>query len=220
VAASPGSPYEAFLEDGIERVLDGLEETSAWWGQQQGCIYIEATNGWSDCQQHIDDLGYMAERRSVLRELPLTARALEIGHVLAYHRREPLEDLPTDATEFEAEDWMQTSLHAVDTLKLFLASTTWGFDPFLPRALPTRTVVRSEKPTATPWPVRRERAQLDLTAFAARWSGDANELRGHEQYLEGSPNVCDQLFESKAEAFSTGLTLGERRTRPVFDVPF
>lgn len=40
------------------------------------------------------------------------------------------------------------------------------------------------------------------------WDGDIEELEGHEKELASSPELCDQVFASRHEAFLAGLSLG------------
>ena len=44
------------------------------------------------------------------------------------------------------------------------------------------------------------------------WNGDVDLLIGHDKELENSEELCEQVFMSKHEAFTTGLFLASRRS--------
>src|SRR5206468_3673294 len=50
--------------------------------------------------------------------------------------------------------------------------------------------------------------RLDQIAAVVNWEGNTECLRGHEEGLANSEDLCEEVFMSKREAFSAGLNLG------------
>lgn len=54
---------------------------------------------------------------------------------------------------------------------------------------------------------------MKAVANLENWTGDVEDLDGHEDELGIDPDLCERVFASKHEAFTAGFGLGIRCNR-------